>query len=78
MSDEYKYLWDGSVQGWTLLHTNLQDPGQEPRYLIFNRITKKALLISNDFDYAAAKQSMLEHGVEVVTETDVLKPGARK
>lgn len=68
MSDEYRYLWDGSVQGWALLHTNWQERKQEPRHLIFNRLTRTALLISNDSDYAAAKQSMLDHGVEVITE----------
>ncbi|WNH53859.1 hypothetical protein [Stenotrophomonas oahuensis] len=68
MSNEYRYLWDGSAQGWALLHTNLQDRDQEPQYLIFNQATKMALLISNSSDYAAAKQSMLDHGVKVITD----------
>ncbi len=69
MNEDYNYLWDGTAEGWVLLHTNWQDPTEEPRYLIFNRVTKRALLISSNTDYAAAKKSMIDHGVEVVTQT---------
>ncbi len=67
MKDEYSFLWDGSSSDWALLHINGENPSETPRYVIVNVTTKKALLIEDDNVYARVQETMLSHGVKVVT-----------
>jgi hypothetical protein len=66
-AESYNYLWDGSSEGWVLLCTNPDDAGEDPRYLIYNQLKKRALMIFDNSDYALAKSRMLSAGVRIVS-----------
>lgn len=68
MNGEYRYLGEGTVGEWALRHANRQDPAQEPRYLIFQSDSEESIANIENSDSSAAKQALLEHGAEVVTE----------
>ncbi|OCG38785.1 hypothetical protein A9G29_10365 [Gilliamella sp. Fer2-1] len=61
--DEFKYLWDGSEQGWCLL--NLAEKGDAPIYFIENAITHVALIIENDEIAQLVIEKMLKENVTI-------------
>lgn len=66
-ASEFEHLWDGSSNDWVLLHVNAKNPQEEPRYMIVNTVTRRALLISDNDLYAEVKSEMLRHGVRIVS-----------
>ena len=63
-SGSFEYLWDGTEEGWVLVHV-----GKGPLPVIFNRVTRMALIIDEDDElYASVVQQMIDHGKEVLKE----------
>lgn len=49
------------------MHANPDKPSEEPRYLIYNTQTKRALLIRDEELSARIKSKMIEQGVVIIS-----------
>jgi len=65
--EHYKYLWDGSSAGWVLIRVNDDRPDEQPRYVIFNTETNRALLIEDDVIYAEVKEMMIAARARIIS-----------
>ncbi len=63
----FSYLWDGSEDGWVLLHVNFLENNEEPRYLIVNTETRLAKIIEDEDYFNAVVKKMLNSEVDVVS-----------
>lgn len=61
--DEFKYLWDGSEEGWCLI--NLSDNQTNPIYVIQNIITHIGLIIEDDQIAQLVIDKMLKENVTI-------------
>lgn len=71
--EEYRYLWDGSSTGWSLLHLNADNVSEEPRYSIINVETRHVLLIEDNAEYLRVKHAMIEHGAKFITPQSLIQ-----
>jgi hypothetical protein len=68
-ASEFAYLWDGSSDGWVLLR--LDGAEGTGGHAIYNRVTKRALLIEDDATFAQVVATMLRRGCPVVAPGDL-------
>ncbi|MEH1924170.1 hypothetical protein [Nostoc sp.] len=66
--EDFSYLWNGQEPDWALLKFYASLSEKEPRYIIFNTKTKRALLTHDDTLYQHLKQTMLEKKVRIVSD----------
>lgn len=71
--EEYRYLWDGSSTGWSLLHLNADNASEKPRYSIINVETMHVLLIEDNAKYLRVKHEMIEHGAKLINPQSLIQ-----
>ena len=64
---KFEYLWDGSSPEWVLLHVNILEIEEVPRYLIVNVTTREAKLIEEPQVFNAVVAQMLNSKVNIVS-----------
>ncbi|MEH2050526.1 hypothetical protein [Nostoc sp.] len=66
--EDFSYLWNGQEPDWALLKFYASPLEKEPRYVIVNTKTKRALLTHDDTLYQHLKQTMLEKKVRILSD----------